>query len=92
MGSLLLWGLIKLIRPVSIIRPTAATAITATTVATVPSRVPWSQFTADTITPEPAGLPAMSCADADPEIPVKAKHVSARFTAPKRFKACTESP
>ena len=36
-------------------KPTAATAMTAATVATVPSRVPWSQDMAPTITFEPAG-------------------------------------
>src|SRR5688572_20146281 len=45
----------QLIRPVSIRKPTDATAITAATVATVPNKVPCSQLTADTITPEPAG-------------------------------------
>src|SRR5438045_1784564 len=52
----------QLIRPVSIMNPTAATAMIATTVATVPSNVPCSQRTADTNTPDPAGSLSESCA------------------------------
>src|SRR4051812_39312866 len=54
-------------RPVSIRRPTVATAMTATTVAIVPSRVPSSQRTAATITPEPAGSASDPCAAAADE-------------------------
>ena len=52
----------QLRRPVSIMKPTAATAITATAVATLPSSVPCSQPSAATIGPEPAGSAA--CAKA----------------------------
>ena len=45
----------QFIRPVSIMKPTAATAITATAVATLPSRVPCSHASAATIGPEPGG-------------------------------------
>jgi hypothetical protein len=45
-------------RPVSIMKPTAATAMTATAVATLPSSVPWSQPSAATIGPEPCGSTA----------------------------------
>ncbi|CAB5370563.1 unnamed protein product [Rhizophagus irregularis] len=42
-------------RPVSIPSPVAPTAITASEVATAPSRVPCTQSTAETITPDPDG-------------------------------------
>src|SRR5690606_30217429 len=45
----------QFIRPVSIMKPTAATAITATAVATLPSSVPCSQLSAPTMGPDPAG-------------------------------------
>src|SRR5438270_13824731 len=51
-------------RPVSIRKPTEATAITATTVAIVPRRVPSSQRTAETMTPDPCGSDKLSCAQA----------------------------
>ena len=52
----------QLSRPVSIMKPTIATAITATDVATLPSNVPCSQLSADTIGPEPCGLACASAA------------------------------
>ena len=50
----------QFIRPVSIMKPTAATAITATAVATLPSNVPSIQASAATIGPEPRGLTALA--------------------------------
>ena len=55
----------QFIRPVSIMKPTAATAITATAVATFPSSVPCSQAKADTIGPLPAGSARSDWANAD---------------------------
>ena len=52
----------QFIRPVSIMKPTAATAITATAVATLPISVPCSQPRAATIGPEPRGSEAVVCA------------------------------
>lgn len=53
------------ILPVSISNPTAAIAIVAIVVATVPSKAPWSQLTAETSVPEPVGSPRPSCAHAE---------------------------
>src|SRR3982751_359298 len=52
----------QLRRPVSIMKPTIATAMTATEVATLPSNVPCSQLSAETIGPEPCGLACASAA------------------------------
>src|SRR5690348_18242064 len=49
-------------------KPTVATAITAATVAIVPRRVPCSQLTADTSTPDPCGSAKESCASAPVEL------------------------
>lgn len=76
----------QLIRPVSIIKPTAATAITATTVATVPSSVPCSQLTASTIAPDPAGSAGIA-AKAGPDIMIR----QAIRPAPRIFVRCKES-
>src|SRR5690242_17879450 len=54
----------QFIRPVSIMKPTAATAMTATAVATVPSSVPCIHASAATIGPDPAGSTPCACAAA----------------------------